>query len=432
MPSQLRIAYITTHYPALSHTFILREVAVLRRLGAEIHTISLRRTSGEHLLSPQNREAWRTTHAVVPPRWRAILSVHLAALARHPRAYLSTLREGLCLGRPGLRGRLWQVFYFGEAIAVWHHCRALDACHLHAHHGSAPADVALLSARFGEAAGTGPRTWSFTLHGPIELQDVRWFALAEKVRRAQAVVCISDFARSQLMGLVERRYWRKLQVIHCGVNARDYEHVRRPSGGRARILNVGRLVAEKGHAVLLQAIAQLAHEGYDPELALVGSGPMQAELERLACELGVVQRVSFRGALAHDEIASCYAGASVFCCASFAEGVPVVLMEAMASGCPVVATAIAGVRELVQDGRTGLLVAPGRADELAHAIATLLDSPELSSRLSLEAGAWVRREFDIDRSAAQLGELFGEVLQLSEPRSPMAAVRDTRDVARVA
>jgi glycosyltransferase involved in cell wall biosynthesis len=423
MAPGLRLAYITTRYPALSHTFILREVAALRRLGAEVHTISLRRTSGEHLLSRENRDAAQSTYAVRPPRPRKVLSVHLGALLRHPRAYLSTLREALGCARCGARGRLWQSFYFAEAIMVWRHCAAHEVRHLHAHHGSAPADVALLAAHFGAAVGQGPRTWSLTLHGPNELRDVSWFGLAEKVRRADAVACISDFARSQLMALVDDSHWAKLRVVHCGVTPREFATLRMPPASRSQVLCVGRLVAEKGHAVLLSAVATLVGEGHDVEAVLVGSGPLQPRLERLAAELGMADRVVFRGALAQEQVRDCYASASLFCSSSFAEGVPVVLMEAMACGTPVIATAISGVRELVRDGQTGLLVAPGRPDELARAIATLLRDPQLGAQLARAGKDHVYREYDIDRSAAQLAALFGELLLPSDQRLGASAPR---------
>jgi colanic acid/amylovoran biosynthesis glycosyltransferase len=410
MQPKLRLAYITTSYPAVSHTFIEREVAALRRLDVEIHTISLRRTSGEHLLTPENRDASESTFAVRPPRWRGVLGAHLSALIGHPLAYLATVKEALSLARPGPRGLLWQIFYFGEAIVVWRHCWEHELRHIHAHHGSPPADVALLAAHYGGLAGSGPRTWSLTMHGPVEFADVRWFNIAAKIQRAQVVVCISDFARSQLMTFLDESQWEKLRVVHCGVNAAEYEHRDAPFAARPRILCVGRLVAEKGHMVLLRALALLGEEGVDVEVELVGSGPMRARLERLALELGVADRVVFRGALGREEVARCYARASLFCSPSFAEGLPMVLMEAMAAGCPVVATAIAGVPELVRDGETGMLVTPGRADELCNTIATLIDDEPLRSRLAGAGREHVRREFDIDQSGARLRVLFAQAL----------------------
>ena len=275
------VAYITTSYPSLSHTFILREVLALRARGLEIHTISLRRTAGEHLLSKANRDASATTYAVRPPRWSEVLSVHVSALTRHPVSYLRTLREAQRLAREGWRGRLWQIFYFAEAVLVWRHCVRKRAGHIHAHHGSPAADVALLAAHFARGAGRGPATWSFTLHGPTEFWNVRWFRLAEKLRHAHAVVCISDFARSQAMALVAEEHWPKLHIVHCGLAAREHRATANVPALAAHILCVGRLVPEKGQAILLRALALLVNQGHAPTLTLVGSGQSQTALERL-------------------------------------------------------------------------------------------------------------------------------------------------------
>jgi colanic acid/amylovoran biosynthesis glycosyltransferase len=404
------IAYITTFYPAPSHTFIAREVDALRRRGVEISTTSVRRAPADTLLSEHDRKAFETTRALVPARWGSVLSAHLAALVRHPRALAGTLRLALKLGRPGVRGRLWQLFYFGEAVIAWQHWRNLGVRHVHAHLAAVPADVALLASHLGCAAGVGPATWSFTMHGPAELWDVSWFGLADKVRRADAVVCISDFARSQLMALVDERDWSKLRVIHCGVSPARYAGTADPPSGRPRILCVGRLVPEKGQAILLQALALLKQNGVDAELELVGAGPSREALEALAAELELTDRVRFAGAVAQDAIDAYYETANVFCLPSFSEGVPVVLMEAMACCRPVVATAIAGLRELVEDGRSGLLISPGRPDELALALETLLGDPDLCQRLGETGRDHVTRYFDIEHSADKLQELFAELL----------------------
>ncbi|HWE34136.1 MAG TPA: glycosyltransferase [Solirubrobacteraceae bacterium] len=401
------VAYITTHYPALSHTFILREVEALRRRGVEIATTSVRRAAPEHLITDRDRHAFETTRALLPARWGGLVWAHARAVAMHPGAYLGTLRGALRHGRPGLRGRVWQLFYFAEAIFAWSGWWKLGVRHIHAHLAAVPADVAMLAADFGHSARTGPQSWSFTMHGPTEFWDARWFSLADKVRSADAVVCISDFARSQLMALVDESHWSKLQVVHCGVESERYPAVE-PSadGGRIRILCVGRLVPEKGQAVLLHALASLVSRGVDAEVELVGAGVSRGSLESLAGRLGLDGRVVFAGAVGQDRIDDHYRCCDVFCLASFSEGVPVVLMEAMASRRPVVATAIAGVRELVRDRETGIVVSPGRADQLADALAELARDDALRARLAEAGRTHVAECYDVDRSAAQLDRLF--------------------------
>lgn len=406
------IAYITTRYPSISHTFILHELEALRDRGIDVHPVSIREVDGEHLLSEGNRRAFRMTHTIRPPRWRQVLGAHAQAFTRAPRAYLGTLRYSLRMARPGAKGRLWQILYFAEAMTLWSHCATRGARHVHAHHGSPPADVALLAARFGARAGRGPGTWSMTLHGPTEFSNTRWFRLPQKIRDADGIICISDFARSQVMALVEQEHWAKLEVVHCGLPPRENEHPREDAERRPRILCVGRLVAEKGQAVLIEAHASLRHSGHDVELVLVGAGPELPALKRLATKLGFSDDVTFAGAVGQDDIRRHYRQATVFCSSSFNEGLPYVLMEAMAAGRPVVATAIAGVRELVHDGDTGLIVSPGRVDELTRAIARLLEDPRLRAELGAAGCRYVAREFDARRSAAKLEGFFHRMLNL--------------------
>jgi colanic acid/amylovoran biosynthesis glycosyltransferase len=403
------IAYITSYYPAVSHTFILREVRALRRRGIDVSTTSVH-TSGAGLLSDADREEFENTYALLPPRWAQVAKAHVRALVRHPRAFFSTFRLSLKLSRPGARGRLWQVFYFGEAMIAWDHWRKVGVRHVHSHFVSVSADIALLAAHFGERAGEGPTSWSATVHGLIELWDVQSHRLIEKVRHANAIVCISDFTRSQLMAVVGEDQWHKLHVVRCGIEPAAYDRVGEPPAGRPRVLCVGRLVPEKGQSVLLHAFARLADRGVDAELELVGYGPAENDLKRLAERLGLANRVIFAGAVGQDAIGAHYEAASVFCLPSFWEGIPVVLMEALACRRPVIATAVAGVRELVREGKTGLLVSPGREDELADALERLLEDPALRRRMGEAGRRYVADCYNIDSSAESLARLFGGVI----------------------
>jgi glycosyltransferase involved in cell wall biosynthesis len=410
----MKLAYLTSAYPAISHTFILREVEALRRRGLEITTFSIRRAPAEQILSAADEAAAATTVAILPPRWGRLLGAHLRLLARAPRAYFSTLRAALALAPPGLRGRLWQLFYFIEAVVLWRECERRGIRHIHVHLANAAADLALIAARLGSALDRDrPWSWSFTMHGPTEFYDLRHFRLPEKVKDAAFVVCISDFARSQLMGLSDPETWDRLHVVHVGIPVEQFTPSRNGNGnGHApvlpTILYIGRLVPEKGQAVLLEAVARLREEGREVQVKLAGEGELRAHLEELCREAGIEDRVSFLGAVSQERIRDLYAEADVFCLPSFAEGVPVVLMEAMAMGLPVVTTRIAGIPELVEDGSGGVVVAPGRVDELAGRIAALLDDPEKRSALGAAGREKVLAEFDAEASAAQLHDLFTE------------------------
>jgi glycosyltransferase involved in cell wall biosynthesis len=330
------------------------------------------------------------------------------ALTRDPRAYLSTLRLALTLGRFDLRALLWQVFYFGEAMVVWDQCERRGVRHVHVHFPNVAADVAMLVAHYGGDAWT----YSMTLHGPTELSDVREHRLPEKVRRSEFTICISHYTRSQVMNFVEREHWQKLPVVHCGI---DTERFTPSPDGASRpetptVLAIGRLEARKGHGLLVEALGRLAKEGTEARVVIVGEGTERATLERLARDLGVSDRLSLPGAVGQDEIGAWFASADVFCMPSLAEGLPVVLMEAMASGLPVVAPRLMGIPELVEDGVSGTLVTPGRVDELAAALARQLGDPEARRRMGVAGRERVVAEFEIGDCSRQVAELMRAVV----------------------
>ena len=402
------IGYITDHYPATSHTFVQREVLALRRQGVDVRTFSIHRVGAEHVLSQADRDAVASTPALLPVAPRQLVRAHVSALFRHPRAYLTTLAYAARIRARSPRTRVWQLFYFAEAILLWRLCRRSHIGHVHAHFASPGADVAHLYARFARRAGTADAGWSFTAHG-FDIDNADQDVLAAKIRDADFVVCVSDHGRGRLMALVDESAWPKLAVIHCGVDVLAFSPPEReaPADGRLCVLSVGRLVAVKGHGVLIEAIATLAREGADVALTLVGDGPRRAALEQVARRHGVTDRVRFTGRVGQDAISAHYAAADVFCLSSFAEGVPVVLMEAMASGVPVVATRINGIPELIEDGESGLLVTPGRADLLAAALRDMLGDDSRRAALAAAGRKRVAADFEVNACARELRALMG-------------------------
>lgn len=402
----MRLAYLVGGYPAVSHTFILREVRGLRARGVEIETISIHRANPDQLLTEAEREEYAGTHSVLPPRWPELIRAHVLAAGRAPGRYISTFGLALRMGKPSLRGMLWQLFYFAEAMAVWRHCRSLGIRHLHAQFTSQVTDIALLIAHYEGSAD--PRwSWSFTVHGPDEFYEVSRFNLAAKVQRADFVVCISHFARSQLMALVPEQHWSKISIVRCGVDPAVFEPVRREAKADAtEILCIGRLVAVKGQALVIEAVSTLSSRGLDARATIVGAGPTRDRLEALAAKLGVGDRIAFTGAVGQDRIRELYAAADVFCLPSFAEGVPVVLMEAMAMEVPVVTSRIMGIPELVEDGVNGLLIAPGDVAGLDAALERLARDPAERRRLGEAGRSKIVAEYALDTSVERLEQLF--------------------------
>jgi colanic acid/amylovoran biosynthesis glycosyltransferase len=404
-----RVAYVVGRYPAVSHAFVTREVLAVRAAGVEVETVSIHRARARDTLSKIDRAEARATYALLPLRPGEFLRAQLSALAS-PLAYVSTLAYALRSGPAGAKAKIWQLFYFLEGTMLWRHCRRRRVRHIHAHHLNQASDAAMLAVRYANAAGADPAwTWSFTMHGPNELYDVSRFRLAEKATSAAAVTCISDFARSQVMAFAPEAAWPRFQVVHCGLDPTEFDRngtPAPPADGCFRVLYVGRLVPFKGQAILLEAVASLRATGIDARLTLIGEGPSRRDLERRAHELGLAGAVEFAGAVGQDEIRDRYAAADAFCLPSFAEGVPVVLMEAMAMCLPVVTTRVMGIAELVDDGESGLLVPPGRADELARALGRLARDPELRRRLGRGGREKVVAEFDVRESGRQLARIL--------------------------
>jgi len=409
--------YVASNYPAVSHTFILREGRALRALGVDVDTISIRRAPPHDVLSDVDREEYERTHALLPTGLGRVARDHLRAFRRSPGGYWSTLTSALRLSPGGLRGTLWQLFYFAEAIMTWAWMESRGLRHLHAHHANVACDVALLATGFGNAAAPADRwTWSFTLHGPTELYDVRAHNLARKVHRANAVAATSDYVHSQLMAHLDSRDWPKVSVVRGGVDPSEFAPDQRtaPSGpGALRILNVGRLAPQKGQVELLRGIAEARRRGVNVSAVIVGDGPLRPTIEAQMRRLGLEDAVTLAGAVSPSDIHAFYAAADVFCLPSFAEGVPNVLMEAMSMEIPVVATRLMGIPELVEHGDSGLLVPPARADRLADALVTLAEDPELRRRLGRSGRRRVVTDYRIERTATEMRDLISSAMHAS-------------------
>lgn len=393
-----RIAYLAGSYPTVSHTFILREVAALRAQGLEILTCSVRRPAPDQIRGPAERaEAARTFNLLDAARNpRRLIGAQIAAL-RNPRLYARTLRKAWSMRGPGLRSAAYQVFYFLEATVLARHLARQGVTHLHNHFAQASATVAMLAARL---AGI---PFSFTLHGPADFTDPRLWRLDAKIRDAVFVSCISHYCRSQAMLVSPVGDWAKLHIVHCGVEPARYDAP--PAAGQG-LLFVGRLAAAKGVPVLIEALPRILSAHPQAHLVLIGDGPDRAALQDQVRRLGLGDAVRFTGYQSQDEVAGALARAAVFVLPSFAEGVPVVLMEAMAACRPVVATRIAGIPELVEDGVSGRIVPPGDAMALAAAVCDILSAPDRAAAMGEAGRQRVEAEFDIAREAERLAALF--------------------------
>jgi colanic acid/amylovoran biosynthesis glycosyltransferase len=408
----MRVAYVIGRYPGITHTFILREARGLRRLGLDVQCFSIWRTGQRELLSRLDWQEWRDTDALLPPRPARLLSAHLRGLKRAPITYAATLALAWTLSSPGVRGRLLGVTWFVEAILLWDACRRRGIAHIHAHlDGTAPM-VAMLAVEFANRSSRagGPQSWSQTIHGSKEFYDVYRERLAVKAASARFIACISDYTRSQVMAFVPEELWHKLVVVRCGVDLHEFSPGASTSNASRgpRILTIGRIDAMKGTVLLLQAMVRLNQKGLRPTLTVVGDGSSKDKAMRMSEHLGLGSQVRWEGAIGQDRIRDFYADCDVFCLPSFAEGVPIVLMEAMAMRVPVVANAITGIVELVEDGVSGFLVRPGRVDELTDRLVRVLEDPVLRASMGHAGRAKVAEEYDLERNVQLLARILAD------------------------
>ena len=351
------IAYLASEYPKFSHTFIQREIAAMRAGGEAIITCATRRPPEDALTGPEERAEHRRTFAILE-RARNPLALlgDIAAIKTYRLGgVLSALKLALAERAPGLRGLIYSFIYLTEAMVLARHLRREKARRLHIHFANAACTVGMLTARILNIP------YSFTLHGPSDLLDVGASRLAAKLRHAEFVACISSYARQAAMAHLDERAHGKLHIVHCGVTPARYAAA--PPPGGKDILFVGRLAEVKGVPLLLEAFARLRPDHPDATLTIVGDGELRGALQAEAVAKGL-DDVRFTGAIGQAEVAEAFAKSSLFVLPSYAEGVPVVLMEAMASGRPVVTTRITGVPELVEDGVSGVLIEPGDIDAL--------------------------------------------------------------------
>jgi len=400
----VKLGYLINTYPRASHSFIRREIAALERQGHQVLRLAMRSDRAALKDAADLAEGSRTTH-ILEAGGAALLRRALRWMAGRPGQALAALRLAMACGArgagggPGTGGRLRHLVYWIEAAEVARLCHAAGVEHLHAHFGTNSATVAMLAGAMG-----GPR-WSFTTHGPEEFDAPLALSLGEKITRAHRAVAVSSFGRSQLCRWVAPDQWGKIAVVHCGIGPAGFAPAPLPDGG-PRLVAIGRLAPQKGFALLVEAMAEAAPRLPGLHLTLVGDGELRSGIEAAIARHGLDGQITLAGWQDEAGVRAAIAGATALILPSFAEGLPVVLMEAMAMGRPVIATAIAGVPELVT-AETGWLVPAGDAAALAAAIVELAATPAARLQaMGAAARARVLERHDIDREAERLAELF--------------------------
>lgn len=396
----MRVAYLINQYPMVSTTFIRREILALERLGLGIQRIALRGWDARVVDAEDEREQELTRYVlqdgVAPLLWSL-----LRTLLASPRRFLSALALAVRMGWRAERPLPYHLAYLTEACRVLPWLKSSGATHVHTHFGTNAAEVVMLVHELG-----GP-PYSFTVHGPVEFDKPQFLGIGEKARRAAFVVAITSFARSQLYRWVEHTHWPKIKVIHCGLEPAFYDVAPGPPAMAPRFVSVGRLSAEKGQLLLVEAAARLAAKKIPFELVMVGQGEMRAEIDALIVKQGLGMQVRLTGSISTEQLREEILAARGLVLPSFAEGLPMVIMEAMALRKPVLTTYIAGIPELVQPGINGWLIPPGSIDALTAAMEDFLSRSAEELRIMGEANrARLIERHSVDIQAAKLAELF--------------------------
>lgn len=390
----MRIAYLVSQYPASSHTFIRREVEEMRNQGVDIQTFSIRPPLAAEVVTESDRREYENTWYLFPVSLPALVKAHFCSVKRHPIRYLSTLRLSFRHRIPGIS--LYPIYYFSEAIYLATEIEKRKITHLHNHFAQAGAIVGMLASHYLNIK------WSFTVHGTSEFDGVAGALLNDKIAAAEFVPCVSYFSRAQVMRLVNPAYWSKLFVSRCGVNLDKLPQRNEEKHDTINVLCIARLSPEKGILGLIEAFAQALKQNSNLKLTIIGEGPDRLIAEQMIGELQLDNHCTLFGRASEPEVFQALAKTDVFVISSFMEGLPVVLMEALAMKVPVIAPGVAGIPELVTHEYSGLLFSASNWNQLSECILRLGNDAKLRDELALKGQERVFSMFDIKHAIKPL------------------------------
>jgi len=397
----MKIAYLVNQYPKVSHSFIRRELLALEELNIEVYRFSIRKTPLGELVDQTDISEHEKTFNILSQRVSIFFAGILSIAVMSPFCFLKALTATFQLGLNSKRGILRHLFYLTEACLLKKELSYREVTHLHAHFGTNPAAVAMLCKILG-----GPN-YSFTVHGPEEFDDPEGFSLGKKIENCKFVVAISNFGRSQLMRQCSHEHWSKIKIIHCTVDNSFLAEPATPIPESPRLLCVGRLCEQKGQLLLIKALRLLDQKGIDFQMVLAGDGEMRPVIEELIARYKLQDKISITGWLSSEQVKYEIKASRVMVLPSFAEGLPVVIMEALALSRPVVSTYIAGIPELVEPCINGWLVPAGNVDILANTLEKVLSADKGQLERMGQVGARiVKKQHNDLTEAKKLTRLF--------------------------
>ena len=394
----MKIAYLINQYPAVSHSFIRREINALEEQEIQVHRFSIR--SPAELVDRADLLELEKTRFVLGVGVVGLLLALLRTFITRPKRFLDAALLAIKIGWCKDRGILIHLAYLAEACVLLGWIEDADIDHIHAHFAFNPTTVAMLCHVLGDIP------YSFTVHGPESIDRAVILSLEEKIKRASFVVAISDYCRSQLYRWCNRTCWSKIHIVHCALDKPFFERQITPVPQTNQLVCVGRLNEQKGHLILFEAAHQLALQRIDFKLVLVGDGELRSQIENLITQYNLQDRITITGWANNKQVRQHLIDSRAMLLASFAEGLPVVIMEALALGRPVVSTYIAGIPELVEPD-CGWLIPSGSVEELAQAMRQVLELPvDTLSQMGQVGAEKVALQHDVAIEARKLAALF--------------------------
>ncbi|MAF64000.1 MAG: colanic acid biosynthesis glycosyltransferase WcaL [Blastomonas sp.] len=404
----MKITYFINHYPKVSHTFIRNEIQGLEELGVIVDRVAIHKDGEIAENNPDFQEKNKTHYLLEVGKLKIIQTLFLVgffSIKKFFNCFLLSLR----LGWNSDTGVIKSLFYLAEGMLLASQVRKKESDHIHAHFGTNSTDIAMYASMLTDIP------FSFTVHGPEEFDRPYGINLKEKIERASLVFAITKYCQSQLYRWVDYKHWAKIKIVHCGLGDiffnREVDMIERSTNNDIlQLLCIGRLCEQKGPMLLLEALPDLIKSGIPLHLTFAGDGELRSDMESFISQHQLGQHVTITGWVDSKTIRELLTSASLMVLPSFAEGLPVAIMEALALKVPVLTTHINGIPELIEDGESGLLIVPGCKNAISDGIKRFskLSHNEVS-KLTNEGFRRVKLEHSSAKESEKVKTFVGEL-----------------------
>jgi glycosyltransferase involved in cell wall biosynthesis len=402
----MKILYLVNQYPKVSHTFIRREILSLEEQGVDVIRVAMR-SDDPMGMSEVDKSEFSKTHYVLQQRKIDLVKHVLNAVLSNPQRFLKALKVMFRMYLASKQSLLIHLIYLVESCNVAEVCGTKKVDHIHAHFGTNPAEVAMYTSII-----TGV-PYSFTVHGPEEFDKPLTLNLNQKIKYASKVIAITNYCKSQLFRWADYKDWHKVKIIHCGLESDFFNRAsltKIRANDTFQFLCIGRLCEQKGQLLLLQAFNNFIKSGNNAYLTLAGDGEMRGDVEQFITTNHLQNHVKITGWVDSNQIKHMLSKSDAMLLPSFAEGLPVAIMEAMATGVPVISTSIAGIPELLKHNETGFLVCPGSSEALETALNAFVDmNNETLNQIKIAAFEAVTKDHNVTTEAAKLAKCVAEL-----------------------